>query len=89
MAEIEKMRERVGNINNSITSMETELSMRQVEHQNAINKLKEEFGIEDPGAIQTLIEEKSAEIAKLRETITSDLDEIENALNAKKEIEDG
>lgn len=85
MAEIEQMRERIAAVTNKVTSLETELTMREEQRDKELAKLKEEFNIEDPAMIQTVIEEKSAEIAKLRESINTNLNEVEVIIGTKDE----
>ena len=85
MAEIEQMRERIAAVTSKVTSLETELTMREEQRDKELAKLKEEFNIEDPAMIQTVIEEKAAEIAKLRESINTNLNEVEVIIGTKDE----
>jgi len=85
MSELEIMRGRIIEVGNNVAKLETELSMREKEREEQLERLKAEFAIDEADKIQPLLEEKVVKIDELRKSINSGLDEIETILGTKNE----
>lgn len=82
--EIDRIKTKVKGFENEISSAKTEYAVLESQLKSHLEKLKEEFGIEDPKLIDQKLSEMGGQVKVLKEEIDRGVAEIEVILSEEK-----